>query len=342
MAKVEHVIDGSVGEGGGQILRTALALSLVTGEAFRIRNIRAGRRKPGLLRQHLTAVQAARAVGDGAVDGAELGSLELVFHPGRVAPGDYRFAVGTAGSATLVLQTVLPALLTAAGPSTLKLEGGTHNPFAPPFDFLDRTFLPLINRMGPTVSATLERHGFYPAGGGRFTVTIDPVPSLRPLELMDRGEIRQRRARAMVAALSPGIAERELAALQSQLGWGEECLAVETLNPAWGPGNVLMAELVSDALTEVFTGFGERGVAAESVAETLATGVKTYLAADVPVGTHLADQLMLPMALAGGGGFRALPLSRHSLTNLEVVRDWLGCPIHVEKGENRTVTLRFG
>jgi RNA 3'-terminal phosphate cyclase (ATP) len=201
-------IDGSFGEGGGQILRTSLALSLVTGHAFRIQNIRAGRAKPGLLRQHLTAVQAAVEVGDAAVDGATLGSKELVFKPGKVRAGDYRFAVGTAGSATLVLQTILPALIIGKEPSRLTLEGGTHNPHAPPFDFLDRAFLPLLNRTGPQVSMKLERIGFYPAGGGRFTVEIIPTDKLKGLDLRERGESKGRSARAIFSNLSAGVANR--------------------------------------------------------------------------------------------------------------------------------------
>jgi RNA 3'-terminal phosphate cyclase (ATP) len=153
-------IDGSLGKGGGQILRTALALATVTGKPFRIEKIRAGRPKPGLLRQHLTAVKAAATISDAIVTGAELGSGALTFTPGHLRAGEFAFAVGTAGSATLVLQTILPALLTAPAPSTLVLEGGTHNPAAPPFDFLVKSFLPLINRMGPTVTAELERPGF--------------------------------------------------------------------------------------------------------------------------------------------------------------------------------------
>src|ERR1051325_11860360 len=169
------IIDGSEGEGGGQILRTSLALSLVTGQSFRMKRIRAKRQKPGLLRQHLTAVEAAKTVGCAEVGGAEMNSQTLEFRPGPVTPGTYRFAVGTAGSATLVLQTVLPSLLTASGTSSLTLEGGTHNPLAPPFDFLARSFMPLIRRMGPGVELELRRPGFYPAGGGRFHARIEPV-----------------------------------------------------------------------------------------------------------------------------------------------------------------------
>ena len=210
-------IDGSEGEGGGQILRTALALSLVTGRPFRIDGIRAGRKKPGLMRQHLTAVHAATAVSGARVSGADLGSRALSFEPGQVRGGDYRLAVGTAGSATLVLQTVLPALLFAREPSRLTLEGGTHNPIAPPFDFLARTFLPILRRMGASVDARLETYGFYPAGGGRFTVAIEPCTTLGRLSLLERGDTRVH-ARALVASLSENIAKRELSIVRERLG----------------------------------------------------------------------------------------------------------------------------
>ena len=203
-------LDGSQGEGGGQILRSALALSLVTGTPFRIDNIRAGRPRPGLMRQHLTAVEAAAAVGAAETSGAGVGSRSLTFAPTTVNPGDYTFSVGTAGSATLVLQTVLPCLLTAPRPSTLVLEGGTHNPSSPPFDFLAKAFLPLVGRMGARVEATLERPGFYPAGGGRFRVTVAPTKALAPLELEQRGALRAQRVRAVVANLPRAIGEREL------------------------------------------------------------------------------------------------------------------------------------
>ena len=164
-------IDGSFGEGGGQILRTSLALSLVTGKPFRIGNIRAGRKNPGLLRQHLTAVNAATEISRAEVTGAAIGSRELTFAPGSVVSGNYAFAVGTAGSTTLVLQTVLPALLVASGKSKLILEGGTHNPFAPPFDFLEKAFLPLVNRWVRVPMLSLN--GRLLSQRGRITVTND-------------------------------------------------------------------------------------------------------------------------------------------------------------------------
>lgn len=317
------LIDGSQGEGGGQILRSALALSLVTGTPFRIDNIRAGRAKPGLLRQHLTAVQAATTIGCAETLGAVMGSSRLDFKPGKVQTGSYAFAVGTAGSATLVLQTVLPALLTLSAPSTLTLEGGTHNPFAPPFDFLERVFLPLIARMGPHVTVALERSGFYPAGGGRFTVNVEPAARLDRLELMERGAIRTQRARALVAHLGTKIAERELGVAGHKLGWPRECLHVVDVENSPGPGNILFLEIESEHVTEVFTGFGEKGRSAEDVAHLAIEQARAYLATGVPVGPHLADQLLLPLALSAGGSFVTGELTRHSTTNIDVIKRFL-------------------
>jgi RNA 3'-terminal phosphate cyclase (ATP) len=318
------VLDGSQGEGGGQILRSALALSLVTGTPFRIDDIRAGRPRPGLMRQHLTAVEAAAAVGGTHVEGVAVGARSLFFRPGRVAGGAYTFSVGTAGSATLVLQTVLPALVTAGAPTTLRLEGGTHNPASPPFDFLARAYLPLLGRMGPAVRATLERPGFYPAGGGRFEVAVTPVAKLAPLVLETRGALRSRRARAVVANLPRSIADREIAHLARRLEWPSSSFSVEVRDDAAGPGNVVLVEIESEAATEVFVGFGERGRRAEAVADGVAEEVAAYLATDVPVGAHLADQLVLLLALAGGGSFRTVTPTLHTRTQLAVIEAFLG------------------
>jgi RNA 3'-terminal phosphate cyclase (ATP) len=335
-------IDGSMGEGGGQILRTSLAFSLVTGTPFRIENIRAGRKKPGLMRQHLTAVKATAEIGHAEVVGARVGSLELTFAPGRVVPGEYSFSVGTAGSTTLVLQTILPALLTAAGPSSLVLDGGTHNPFAPPFDFLQKTFLPIVNRMGPTVIATLERPGFFPTGGGRLIVAVEPSRTLAPIDLLDRGPIQRRLAKAVVAGLPRHIAEREVRTIARVLRWPDECLCVEELSGLYGPGNVVTVEIESAHITEVCTGFGQKGVRAEIVAEGVAKEARRYLDANVPVGEHLADQLLIPFALAGGGSYKTGPLSRHAHTNIDVVKMFLDIEIAVEetRGGQWLVELR--
>lgn len=328
-------IDGSQGEGGGQILRTSLGLSLVTGRPFRIERIRAGRDKPGLLRQHLTAVNAATQVGLAQVDGANLGSQALTFRPGQVSGGDYSFQVGTAGSTTLVLQTILPALVTAPSPSTIAIEGGTHNPFAPPFDFMERAFLPLVSRMGPVVKAELERPGFYPAGGGRFRVAITPNKRLERLDLLERGEVRGRKARAVVASLDHKIAERELRVIARRLSWPAECLESVEVKDSAGPGNIVTIEIASEHVTEVFTGFGERHVAAEAVAARAADEACAYLASGVPVGAHLADQLLLLLALAGQGSFRTVALTPHSRTNIAVIREFLDVSIGVRQVDGK-------
>ncbi len=343
MAKQEIVtIDGSAGEGGGQILRSSLALSLVTGKPFCIQNIRAGRAKPGLLRQHLTALTAAARIGHAKVAGAEMGSGTVSFKPGGVEPGEFHFAVGTAGSATLVLQTILPALLTASGPSTLVLEGGTHNPAAPTFDFLAKTFLPTLRRMGPRVEATLERHGFYPAGGGRFRVTVDPVARLAPVDLLERGELRANRVRLLISSLTKAIAGREKEVIREKTGWPEEMFEIVEVKDSHGPGNVILIECEADHVTEVFAAFGEKGVRGETVADKAVKEARAWLGAGVPVGPFLADQLLLPFALAGGGSFRTVPLSRHSLTNIEVIRQFLDVEISVESASDRSCLVKIG
>jgi RNA 3'-terminal phosphate cyclase (ATP) len=329
-------IDGSQGEGGGQILRTSLALSLVTGQPFRMERIRAKRQKPGLLKQHLTAVEAAKTVGCAEADGASLSSQTLEFRPGPVTPGNYRFAVGTAGSATLVLQTVLPALLTASSHSTLTLEGGTHNPMAPPFDFLAKCFIPLIHRMGPSVELELRRHGFFPAGGGQFHARIEPSKKLSRLDLPERGSIRNRQAQILVSKLPEHVGQRELTVIRDELKWRADECGVEVIQRPVGPGNAVVLAIEAEHLTEVFTGFGERGRPAEDVARSTVRAAQTWLESNVPVDEHLADQLLIPLALAGGGSFRTTKPSLHTTTNAEVIQRFLSVSIRIEQ-ENELV-----
>lgn len=317
-------IDGSSGEGGGQILRSSLSLSLATGKAFRIENIRAKRERPGLLRQHLTAVLAAAEISGAEVEGASLSSRNLSFVPGAVRPGQHRFKVGTAGSATLVLQTILPALMTASGPSQITIEGGTHNLAAPPFDFLQKCFLPVINKMGPKVTVTLERYGFYPAGGGSFTATIEPCARLSPVDFTERGQVTRRRAAAIVANLSRAIAQRELDTIAHLLNWEKEEMEIIETKSSVGPGNIVLIEMVtSTGLTELFCGFGRLAASAESVATEAAKEARAYIVSDAAVAEHLADQLLLPFALAAGGAFTATRLNRHARTNMDVISAFL-------------------
>lgn len=330
-----------MGEGGGQVLRSSLALSLSTGRPFRIFNIRANRKKSGLLSQHLRAVMAASAIGRAETTVAKLGSSELTFEPREVTPGSYRFSVGSAGSSILVLQTVLVALATARGPSTLTLEGGTHNPFAPTFDFLDKVFLPCLARMGPKVTCRLFRPGFFPSGGGRFTASIEPSGRLSPLELTERGKVLKRKARAYVSKIPQHVGHREVKAVAEMAGWGRECLEVVNVKNSPGPGNTLSLEVSSERITEVFTGFGEKGVPAEKIAKEAVAAMQRYLEAGVPVGPYLADQLLVPMALAGGGSFFTLAPTLHTRTNIEVIKKFLDVDISVASIENDVWEIRL-
>jgi len=324
-------------------------MSLVTGRPFVIENIRAGRKKPGLMRQHLTAVHAATKVSHAEVTGATIGSTRLEFRPGTITSGNYTFSVGTAGSTTLVLQTVLPALMLADGESNLTLEGGTHNPFAPPLDFLTKAYLPLIHRMGPkvTVDPLYVRPGFYPAGGGSFSVNIQPARQLGRLELTERGEILARRVTAMVANLPQHIGERECRAIAEKTGWPQECFTIEIVQHSHGPGNVVLIELESGHVTEVFTGFGQINVRAEAVAMRALDDARHYLAADVPVGRYLADQLLLPLGISahfgtGGGVFRTMALSLHATTHIEILHRFLELDAKVEQDGRDSFVVRIG
>ncbi len=322
-------IDGSYGEGGGQILRTSLALSLATGKPFFIKKVREGRKNPGLMHQHLSALEAAAAIGQAKVRGNSIGSKEIYFAPQSIKPGRYRFAVGTAGSSMLVLQTVLPALLTGNKRSDLVIEGGTHNPHAPPFDFLAKVFLPILNRIGPKIKAILDRPGFYPAGGGSVRISIQPCEKLSPIESVERGKIKKIIARAVVAGLPLDIGERELKVIGKEFLLNRNGLCLDEVKNSRGPGNVLMIEIASEHIIELFTGFGQRGLPAEKVAGKTAEAVREYLDADVPVGKHLADQLLIPMALAKGGRFLTLPLTKHTMTNIEIIKQFLDVEIKV-------------
>jgi RNA 3'-terminal phosphate cyclase (ATP) len=333
-------IDGSHGEGGGQVLRTALGLSLVTGTPFRIESIRARRKKPGVLRQHLCAIRAAAEVGDAELEGDALGSMALTFRPRSIRPGKHSFSIGSAGSTSLVLQTILPALLVASAPSSVTIEGGTHNPMAPPFEFLAGAFAPLLGRMGVGLTLTLARHGFAPAGGGRLDAEVRPGP-LSPLTLLDRGALISRRARALVASVPFHVAERELAILAQELGLSDHELQPETLRNV-GPGNVVDVTLEHEHVTEVFVGFGERGVPAERVARSVAREVRGYLSTPAPVGSHLADQLLIPLALAGGGVFRTVEPTEHTRTQAELVQRFLDVAIEItgEPGGTHRIEVR--
>jgi RNA 3'-terminal phosphate cyclase (ATP) len=338
-------IDGSEGEGGGQILRTSLALSLITGKPFRMVKIRAKRPKPGLMRQHLACVLAAQSISGGpkpreakAAGTAPpmLGDAELLFYPGEVQAGHYEFAVGSAGSCALVLQTVLWPLVLANEDSTLLLRGGTHNPMAPSYTFLELMSPYFAGEQPPYFEIDLRRHGFYPAGGGEVAVKIRAKDvAIAPIHLVERGELKKCYAVALHAGIAKSVAQRELAVLRSGLGWSEPQLLDRALRANEGPGNALMAVLQYEHCAEVVSAYAERGLSAETLARSVCDEVKRYQSQQAPVGPHFADQIMIPMALAATRGqtsqFWTTEVTQHTMTNAAVIEKFLACKFTMSK-----------
>lgn len=324
------IIDGAHGEGGGQILRSSAALSVVTGQAFRIERIREHRDKPGLRPQHLCGILAVAEVGGATIEGAAVGSRELTFVPGAVRPGPYRFDIGTAGSTLLVIQALLPALLVAAGRFDLEVIGGTHNTKAPTYDFFARVLAPILVGLGASIEHAMDRPGFYPSGGGKIRVTAEGLGGrgrLAPLDLCARGDVHTRRVRARVSGLPRTIAERQIASACARLGWDPAAHGVieETHGP--GRGTACAVELGAAHVTELFAAIGERGMPAEQVGLAAADEAAAWLAAGVPVGEHLADQLLVPLALGRGGRFRTVRPTPHTTTQIDLLRQFLGIEV---------------
>lgn len=321
------VIDGSAGEGGGQLLRSSLTLSMATGTPFVLDKIRAGRKKSGLMRQHLTCVKAAALVCNAQVEGAEVGSSRILFRPGPIAHGEHELDIGSAGSVALVLQTLaLPlALPNERGQrSRIVVRGGTHAKWAPPFPFLQEAWLPLVRRVGADISLELKNYGFYPAGGGEVVMTVSPFrdsETWKPLHLGESsGIIGKLELRAIVSSLSEGIARRELTAAAELLQGTSLEMASETVRSP-GPGNAmwLVARDEATGLANVFSGIGDQGVRAEDIGADVAKAFLAWQASGAAVEEHLADQVMLPIALAGAGTYTCSELSLHAKTHVEVI-----------------------
>ena len=344
MSNSSITIDGSQGEGGGQVVRSSLALSLLTQRPIRIENVRGKRKKPGLKNQHVTCVNAAMQIGGSSCEGGEVGSSFLAFQPGEVTAGEYAFRIQTAGSSTLVLQTVLPSLMVAGGPSVVRVSGGTHNPLAPTFDFLQQAYAPLVRKLGPNIELELSRHGFYPAGGGEFTCQITPAESLRGVEILERGKTIRRYGKAIVANLPLKIAEREVSVLQRKSNWPADCFESVEVDSN-GPGNVVTIGLENEHANEICVGFGSRGVPAERVANNAWREMKRYEKSNVPIGEYLADQIILPMAMAAhfdkqASSFRTVQLSQHTKTHIDLLERFLDVKIEVEETDGEGVLVR--
>lgn len=314
------------------MLRTALSLSMITGQPFRISGIRGQRSRPGLLRQHLTAVQAAAQITDAHTVGAQLNSTELEFRPGKVMAGNYTFAIGTAGSTTLVMQTLIPALLNADAPSTIRVSGGTHNPAAPPFEFIERAWLPLLRRMGAVIEISLLRHGFAPAGGGELQARIWPS-KLAPLHLESRGDYSGTRAEALVSATFSSQASHELDRVAVRLKLDRRAMKIIDNGESQGPGYMVLIEGEHTGVTEVFSSIGNGRARGEQMADSAIDDYLRWIDSSAAVGHHLADQLLLPMAIAGGGSLTTDRFSSHLASNARVIQCFL--PVAIASEDKR-------
>jgi RNA 3'-terminal phosphate cyclase (ATP) len=324
-------IDGSRGEGGGQIVRTSLSLSMLTGKPVRIKKIRSKRNKPGLLRQHLTALQASAKICNATVTGAELGSREITFVPDDIKSGNYAFAIGSAGSTILVLQTIIPVLIFVKKPSIITIKGGTHNMKSPPFEFFNLCFLPILRKMGIKISATLNRYGFYPAGGGELVIEIEPSSKLSKISLLSRGMVKKISAESLFAFLHVDIAKRELKYLGEKLELPKKNLHITQVRNAKCSGNLVFVKLEFDNITEIISSFGARGISAEEVAKRAYNDSSIYLNSNAAVGEHLADQLLLYICLAGGGEFTTVKPTMHTTSNIEVIKTFLDCNVELKQ-----------
>jgi RNA 3'-terminal phosphate cyclase (ATP) len=334
------VIDGSSGEGGGQVLRTSLALAILTGQPVRIEHIRAGRKRPGLHPQHLTGVRAAAAICDARLEGDELNSQTITFVPGGPArPSRYTFDVaeaargGSAGSVGLVLQTVLLPLVFADGESHLTLRGGTHVPWAPPVSYLEHVFLPLMARMGLHAQIELDRWGFYPAGGGEIRVTIAGRKGpLHPLVMTERGALRKTWGLAVVVNLPAHIPQRmanRASNVLAEAGLRPQIEPRRLRGAGPGAGIFLFAEYAQ--ATVGFTAYGRKGLPAEHVAEAACEELLAHHRSGAPVDPYLADQLVLPMALVEGESRASTSqVSQHLLTNVSIVQRFLNREVYVD------------
>lgn len=320
------LLDGSLGEGGGQILRTALGLSAVTGKAFTMVRIRAGRKRPGLMRQHLAGVKAVAMLTDAVIpERVGLGSTSLDFEPRDLRGGEETFLIGSAGSTTLLFQTVLPILLKSPEPCRFSFVGGTHVPFAPCFEYAAEILLPALKAMGADLSMRLDRAGFFPAGGGLFEVSSSPA-DLSPAHWNERVEADELTGEVLLTPTIPSsVADRELKKLVSAFQMDRSQVWVRRPEGTACAGNVVLVRAASatGASGTLTAGYGDRGKRAERVAGEAIMGMKRYLESSAPVDEFLADQLLVPLALAGGGSFVTTALTPHFHSQVDVISQFL-------------------
>jgi RNA 3'-phosphate cyclase len=345
MQKTPIEIDGSYGEGGGQILRTALALSAILRRPFTIHRIRSKRKNPGLQAQHLEAVEALGRITEAETEGVKFGSQKITFFPKKIVPGNYEFEVRTAGSVTLLLQAIFLPLCLAEGTSTLTLVGGTHVPWSPPFHYFSQVLLPTLQSTGISVDAEIERWGFYPRGGGKIRLKINPAHQLKAINLVDRGSLKKVRGLSGISSLPKHVAERQkdhaLKRIQEELRTDAE-IDILYHAPSNGQGSFLFLLAEHERTLAGFSSLGARGKPAEKVADEAVDSLKDYMESGGCIDPYLADQVLPFMALAkGNSSFTATQMTDHLLTNLWVIQQFMDVEISRtgERGERGRVEI---
>ncbi len=337
-------IDGGEGEGGGQILRSALTLSLLTGKPFKLINIRANRPKPGLAAQHLACVRAASQISGAIYKGGTLGSSVLHFEPGPVKAGDYSFPINTAGATALVLHSVyLPLALRGGGPSTVRITGGTHVKAAPTYHFLEATWAGYLAKLGIDIALEMIRPGFYPRGGGEIAATIQPCSRVRGLNLLKCLALTTAGGFAGTADLPASVGKAMARRLKHKLKMAD----VESHIPeeTWTNGPAAVAGVIfrQAPVPTVFTALGERGKPAEAVADDAVEEALAYRASGCPVDPHSADQIVLPLAFgADASEFAVSEVTNHLLTNIATIRRFVNREIACEGFAGGKGIVRIG
>jgi len=328
------VIDGSWGEGGGQILRTSLTLSLLTKKTLQIHNIRSKRSSPGLKQQHLTALRAAAEISNAQVEGDFPGSQEVLFIPGEIKPGKYNFKITTAGSTTLVMQTIFMPLSAASRASQVSITGGTHVPWSPPYHYLEWQWIPWMARIGYPGTVELHQCGYYPAGGGRLSCVVLPAESIEPLQVTERSKLIQIRGISAASNLPRDIPNRQRLRFVSKLGPSYPLNDIRSaVLSGQGKGTFLTVLLEFEKTTACFTSLGEKGKRAEIVADELIKKVEEYLNTPGCVDAYLPDQLLIPLSFANGYSSIQTPkITLHLITNAEIIQQFLPVRFTIEGG----------
>jgi RNA 3'-phosphate cyclase len=336
-------IDASLGEGGGQILRSALTLSVLTRQPVYLFNIRVGRPKPGLASQHLHAVEAAARISGGTVEGNSLGSTQLTFIPNEVQPGRYRFAIDTAGSTSLVLQTIFLPLAFGQTRSSITIKGGTHVPWSPSFHYLAYHWLAVLQEIGFKARVGLDQAGFYPQGQGQIQAEILPSGALHPLQRVERGSLVRIQGISAVANLDLSIARRQKLQALRQLEPICRDTKIETLDlPASTKGTVLYLQAQFENCQAAFSALGAPDKRAEAVADEAVEQLLGFLHSDGAIDSFLADQLLLPLAFIPGlSEFRTSKVTQHLLTNAAIIGSFLPTEITIEGELGQPATVRI-